>query len=153
MNMDAIQTQILRRLIEDAQITNAQLARDIGLSESATLERVRRLERKGIIRGFTARVDPAHVGLSVEVYMMVVLTSQRMETVRQFTREMATFDEVMDCAKLLGNFDFMLHVAVPDMEALDHFIKRRLLPTSCIDRIETFTVLETVKRGHPPVVN
>ena len=150
--MDKTQTNILRTLLADGHITNAELARRVGLSESATLERVRRLERTGVIEGYTVRVEPARVGRSLEVYMTFTLKNQGPAEVERFAAAMTEFDEVLSCVQLLGRFDFLAHVAVRDVEALQEFISERMLPLgTCIDRMESLTVLKTIKRCHPPL--
>lgn len=133
-------------------MTNARLARAVGLSESATLERVRRLESDGVIQGYTARVDPARVGRGLEILMTFTLKNQSPREVRRFEEAMLRFDEVLDCAQVLGRFDFIAHVAVKNVDALQRFINAKLLSLGgCIERIESLTVLKTVKRSHPPL--
>jgi DNA-binding Lrp family transcriptional regulator len=148
--MDHIQTSIIRILLQDGHISNASLAKQVGLSESATLERVRRLERSGVIQGYTARVEPAKVGRGLEVYMTFILKNQGPGDVKRFEEAMSSYDEVLACAQLLGRFDFIAHVAVKDVEALQRFLDVKLLPLGgCIDRMESLTVLKSIKRFHP----
>jgi Lrp/AsnC family leucine-responsive transcriptional regulator len=150
--MDHIQTNIIRILLKDGHISNAALAKRVGLSESATLERVRRLERSGVIQGYTARVEPKSVGRGLEVHMTFILKNQGPGDVKRFEEAMASFDEVLGCAQLLGRFDFIAHVAVRDVEALQRFLDVKLLPLGeFIDRMESLTVLKTIKRFHPPL--
>lgn len=150
--MEAKNKEILRQLMANGHLSNAALAREIGLSESATLERVRRLEKEGVIEGYAARIAPAKVDRGLEVYMTFCLKNQGVEAVDEFEREVAGMEEVLTCVQLLGRFDFLAHIAVRDVEALQEFIHRRLLPLgSSIDRMESFTVLKTLKRNQPPL--
>jgi DNA-binding Lrp family transcriptional regulator len=133
------------------RMTNARLAREVGLSESATLERVRRLETTGIIQGYTALVEPGQVGRGLEVFMTFTLKNQRVEEVEGFVTALSEMDEVLCSAQVLGRFDFIAHVAVRDVTALENFINEKLIPLGIIDRMESMTVLKMMKRAHPPL--
>jgi len=135
----------------EGRITNTRLARAVGLSESATLERVRRLESSGVIQGYGARVEPQAVGRSLEVIMAFTLRKQKPEDVARFGDAMAKMDEVLDCAQVLGRFDFIAHVALQDVPALEIFIHDKVIPLGLVDRMESLTVLKTLKRAHPPL--
>src|SRR5262245_66162561 len=149
--MDRIDRNILRILMEDGQTTNAKLAKTIGLSESATLERVRRLEQSGIIKGYTALVEPARVDRGLEVLMTFTLKNQGIEEVQRFIQAMSAMQEVLTCAQLLGRFDFIAHVAVKDVGALEPFISEKVLSLGSVNHMESLTILKMVKRWHPPV--
>ncbi len=135
----------------DGHLTNTKLAKKIGLSESATLERVRRLEASNIIEGYTIQVNPAKVGRMLEVYMTFMLKNQSIEDIQRFEDALAQMDEVLSCEQVMGRFDFLAHVAVKDIESLQHFINQRLIPLGVIDRMESLTVLKMRKRSHPPL--
>lgn len=132
-------------------MTNARLAREVGLSESATLERVRRLETSGVIQGYTALVEPVRVDRGLEVFMTFTLKNQRVEEVEGFVSALSEMDEVLCSAQVLGRFDFIAHVAVRDVTALENFINEKLIPLGIIDRMESMTVLKMMKRAHPPL--
>jgi Lrp/AsnC family leucine-responsive transcriptional regulator len=149
--MDATDLKILRQLMLDSHVTNARLAKLVGLSESATLERVRRLETAGIIGGYTITAEPARVGRGLEVLMTFTLKNQGMEDIRRFEEAMLGLDEVLTCAQVLGRFDFVAHVAVRDVEALQRFIGEKLIGLGVIDRMESLTVLHMLKRNRPPL--
>ena len=149
--MDAIDSKILRSLMTDGHMTNARLAKVAGLSESATLERVRRLEGTGVLKGYTALVEPSSVGRGLEVFMTFTLKNQNLKDVRRFEKAMADMDEVLSCAQVLGRFDFVAHIAVSDIAALERFISLKLIAPGGIDRMESMTILKMVKRFHPPL--
>ena len=132
-------------------MTNARLAREVGLSESATLERVRRLESSGVISGYAARVEPRQVGRDLEVFMGFTLKHQKPEDLSRFGSAMSQLDEVLGCAQVLGRFDFIAHIAVKDVASLEAFINDKLLPLGFIDRMESLTVLKMLKRAFPPL--
>ena len=149
--MDATDRAILRELMLDGHLTNNKLAKRIGLSDSATLERVRRLEGAGTIQGYSAKVEPAVVGRNLELFMTFTLNNQSQKEIRRFETLIQEMDEVLNCAQVLGRFDFLAHVAVKDVAELSSFINTKLLPLGCIERVESMTVLNMLKRGHPPL--
>jgi Lrp/AsnC family transcriptional regulator, leucine-responsive regulatory protein len=148
--MDAVEQHILRNLMEDGRMTNKLLAQAVGLSESATLERVRRLEANGVIQGYSVRVDPASVGRGLEVVTTFILKNQSPSEVQKFTAAIARLDEVLSCYQVLGRWDFVAIIAVRDIAALQQFINEKLIGLGLIDRMESMTVLKAIKRSHPP---
>lgn len=137
--------------MQDGRLSNSKLAKLIGLSESATLERVRRLESTEIIQGYTAQVEPAKVGRKLELFMTFTLRNQNQDEIRRFEATIQAMDEVLTCAQTLGRADFLAHVAVADIQALSDFINLKLMPLGCIERVESMTVLNMLKRSFPPL--
>lgn len=137
--------------MQDGRLSNSKLAKLIGLSESATLERVRRLESAEIIQGYTAQVEPAKVGRQLELFMTFTLRNQSQDEIRRFEATIQAMDEVLTCAQTLGRADFLAHVAVADIQALSDFINLKLMPLGCIERVESMTVLNMLKRSFPPL--
>jgi Lrp/AsnC family transcriptional regulator, leucine-responsive regulatory protein len=149
--MDRIDTKILRILMTDGQTTNARLAKAIGLSESATLERVRRLEASGVISGYAALVEPARVDRGLEIIMTFTLQNQSTAEVQRFVLAMTELDEVLSCAQTLGRFDFVAHIAVRDVQGLERFINDKIVALGGINHMESLTILKMVKRWRPPL--
>ncbi len=142
---------ILTALAANSKITNAQLAKDIGLSESATLERVRRLEQQGVIQGYSILIDPVHTNRTLEVYMAITLENQGIKDVDVLINKIQDLDEILSCAQVLGRFDFIAHAAVNDTQALQQLINEKLVGLKNIRRVETLTVINMVKRPTPPI--
>jgi DNA-binding Lrp family transcriptional regulator len=145
-DIDQRDTEILRELSRNGRISNAALARSVGLSESATLERVRRLEASGVIRGYTARVSPGSVGRGLEAIIAIQLSHHHEEDVERFKASLLEMDEVLSCFAVAGRYDFIAHVAVHNMEDFERVVARRLMRLRAIDRIETLFVLNALKR-------
>jgi Lrp/AsnC family leucine-responsive transcriptional regulator len=135
--------------MQDAKITNSKLAKAVGMSESATLERVRRLESSGIIEGYTIQVSPANVSRGLELF--VSLTLKNMDYMREFEKAIVVMEEVLTIAQTLGPSDFLAHVAVKDVAELSTFVNEKLIPLGYIERIESITVLNMLKRNFPPM--
>ncbi len=147
--MNETDKKIARILSKDARITNAKLAKAIELSPSATLERVRHLERDGIIEGYTAKINPEKMGRGFEVIMTFILKIESRDDVDSFIAAMQKADEVVTCAQVLGRYEFIIHIAVKNIDALNDFINNKIRAFPYIERMETLTVLKMVKRNAP----
>jgi Lrp/AsnC family leucine-responsive transcriptional regulator len=119
--MDAIDSEILRLLRDDARISWRDLGAAVGLSANAAADRVRRLRRSGVITGFVALVDPAAGGRRLEALVGVTLASATESD--DFARDVATLDPVTEVLHLTGAPDYMLRVACRDTAELDGLLR------------------------------
>lgn len=119
---------ILSCLTNNARITNKELAERVGLSASGCLERVRRLEERGVLKGSTVLVDPAAVGVGAQALIAVRLKQHTRKAVASFRGFASTLPEVTTTYHVTGDFDFFMHVAARDMDHLRDF---------CLDAITT----------------
>lgn len=127
--LDETSLRILDALQQNADLSNAELAERVGLSPSPCWRRVSDMKAHGVIRASVALVDPLKLGLAVNVFVHVTLTSQDKETLERFTRAIATRPEVMECYLMTGDADFMLRVVVEDL------IKYQELMVDCLTQI------------------
>ena len=147
--LDAIDRRILRALQSDGRIVYDALAARIGLSPSATLRRVRRLEESGVIAGYVALVRPERVGLGLTAYLNVRL-EKNSETHKRnpmdlFRAAVQAWPEVVECAALTGEMDYLLRVMVQDMAHYSRFIMDTLLKHPSVLECKTSFVLDHVK--------
>ncbi len=143
--MDALDRQILVSLQEDGSLTNAKLAQKAGLSQSAMSERVRRLEQEGHISGYRALVDPASLGLGLQAFVATELIGHQTEWIESFERGVVGLEYVRACYHVTGRFDYLLHVAVRDLEHLGLLIKHDIAAIPGVDKVETMLVFSEVK--------
>ncbi|HEU0202401.1 MAG TPA: Lrp/AsnC family transcriptional regulator [Burkholderiaceae bacterium] len=151
-DLDRIDRQILEHLQRDGRMTNQALSEKIALSPRACLERVRRLERAGIIGGYMALIDPRRFGNPLTIIVEVSLRDQSQATHARFEQRMRAAEEVVECFLVSGQCDYVLRLAC---RSLDHY--RELTntwtddPTLGIERIVSKPELQTVKpfRGYP----
>ena len=122
ISLDAIDRRILDRLQKDGRVSNADLAEQVGLSSSPCWRRVKALEEAGVIKGYAAQVDAKSVGLSVNVFMSVSLSTQVEKALQAFERAAAARPEVMECYLMTGDSDYLLRIVVPDLEAYERFV-------------------------------
>ena len=121
--MDAIDHKILAALQHDGRQTNAHLAEAIGLSASATLERVRRLEQEGAITGYRAIVAPQALGLSVQALIGVRLRVHSRGGIEEFESRVAAIGSLVSGCHATGQFDYILRVAVRGLSHLREIIR------------------------------
>ncbi len=118
---DRIIDEILRCLSADGRMSNLELAERVGLSPSACLRRVQELERKGVIKGYRARLDPDQTGRGYLVYVTVGLAEHTKEAQLGFERAMQNASEVSECHNVAGVFEYLLRVETADMQAYKRF--------------------------------
>lgn len=117
--LDAIDRLLLEELQENARISIAELARRVSLSKPSVMERVRRLEREGVILRYRAEIDPAKVGLTVRAFVKVTVAGDRLSN---FARLVRSIPEVVECHRVTGNESFVVQVVVRDMNHLETVI-------------------------------
>ncbi len=146
ISLDAIDRRILDHLQKDGRVSNADLAEQVGLSSSPCWRRVRALEEAGVIKGYAAQVDAKSVGLSVNVFMSVSLSTQVEKALQAFERAAAARPEVMECYLMTGDSDYLLRIVVPDLEAYERFVMD-FTKIAGIAQIRSSFALRTVKQG------
>ncbi len=143
--LDAIDWHILRVLQQDGRISNAHLARSVGLSPSSCLERVRRLERKHYILGYRAVLNPQRLGAGLLVYVEIRLTRTSAGLYASFRQKVLDMPEVQECHLISGDFDYLIKARLPDMQAYRSFLGETLLMLPGVAASRTFVVMEEVK--------
>lgn len=145
MKFDDIDKKILSVLQNDAQITNVELAKRIGISPPATLDRVKRLEKNGVIKKYVALVDPDKISKGIFAIVSVSLEVHQLSAIDQFTKQIKKLDEVLECYHVAGEEDFILKIAVSSIEDYEKFILQKLTKLQGVSKINTKFVLSTVK--------
>lgn len=143
---DRIDRAILGYLAKDARMTNKELAAAVGLSQSACLERVRRLTEMGAIRGAHADVDAAAFGIGVEAIVAVQLKRHTRAAVARFERTATDLPQVVALHHVTGRTDYLAHVVARDMEHLRDFTLDALTSLPEVSRVETSLVFRTTKK-------
>ena len=147
--LDKLDANILRILQADGRRTYYLIATEVGLSASAVLRRVKRLEDTGIIDRYVALVKPDKVGLGLTAYINVRLEkhseSHKRNPMDVFSASVQTWPEVVECAALTGEMDYLLRLVVRDMSAYSRFIMDVLLKHPSVQDCKTSFVLTEVK--------
>lgn len=142
---DRLDRRILREVQADGRISNVELASRVGLSPSATLRRVQELERRGVIRGYRAVLDPAMMGAGFVVYVGVGLSRHTKQEQREFERAMAEAPEVRECHNITGTIEYLLRIEAVDLPAYKHFHTEVLGALPQVSTITSYIVMESSK--------
>lgn len=144
-SLDAIDLRILDILQKDGSLSNVELAKQVHLSPSPCLTRVKALETSGVIQRYVALVSSAAVGLGLNVFINISLKSQSKQALAEFETKICEHDEVMECYLMTGDSDYLIRVAVADISALERFILDQLTPIHGIEKIRSSFALKQVR--------
>jgi Lrp/AsnC family leucine-responsive transcriptional regulator len=137
---------ILKELMQDGRLTNADLAERVHLSQSACLRRVRLLEEAGLIAGYVMLLDPVAVGLPGAAFVSVTLDQQGRAALDRFEREVARHAEIMECYLLAGSSDYLLRIAFRDARDFERIHTDILTQLPGVSRVQSTMTLRTVKK-------
>jgi Lrp/AsnC family leucine-responsive transcriptional regulator len=143
--MNQTDLEIIDLLQRDARATQAQIAKAVGLSQPAVAERVRKLEERGVIQGYVARVDPAALGLDVTAFVGV--TIEHPKYFEAFGREIETMEEVLEAHRVAGEDSYLLKVRTKNTSTLDQLLVERLRMIPGVSRTQTTIVLSSIKES------
>ncbi len=142
---DSITDKILQELSRDGRISNLELADRVGLSPSACLRRVQDLERRGVIRGYRARLDPAQTGRGFVAYVALGLAEHSKAAQEGFERAISPAPEVVECHNIAGAFEYLLRVEVRDLAAYKRFHTDVLGTVPAVRSITSYIVMGSPK--------
>lgn len=147
--IDKLDRAILRRLQDNGRETYDVIGEQVGLSPSAVLRRVKRLEEAGVIERYVALVPPHKVGLGLTAYLNVRLEKRtdlhKRSPMDAFKASVQTWPEVVECVSLTGEMDYLLQVVVSDMQHYSRFVMDTLLSHPSVQDCKTSFVLDRVK--------
>lgn len=150
--LDRIDRRILSLLQDDARLSNAAVARAVGLTPPATLERTRRLEEAGIIRGYHADLDPAQLGVGMTVVLLIRLGDHSRAAVHAFRDAIRGVRAVTECHYLTGSSDFLLKVRAADVADYRRLLESDVSGLPGLQHVESAVVLETFKDDRRVVI-
>ena len=142
-----IDRNIVRLLQSDARMTHTELARRVGLSTTPCKERVRRLEREGVIQHYQAVLDPAALDRALVVFVQIRLNRTSQDIFEQFTAAALDLPEVQECYLVSGNFDYLIKARVADMNAYRDLLGETLLTLPGVQESTSYVVMEQVKES------
>ncbi len=149
--MDEIDSRILAALQRNSSRPVAELAAEVGLSASACHRRVKLLEEAGVIAGYAARLDRRALGLPVQVFVEITLSSQSQEALTAFEKAVTRFDEILECHLTTGQSDYFLRVVARDVADYEDIHRNCLTRLPGVARIETIFTLRSIRewQGYP----
>lgn len=149
--LDRVDRHLLTELQQDGRLPVVDLAQRVGLSPSPCLRRLRRLEDEGVIRGYGARVDPHRLDLNIVAYIEVNLDQRSEADTERFRKAVQDETAIIECYALTGNFDYLLKVAVRDLEEFSELTMHKLLRFPGVQSITSGMILRVLKEplGYP----
>jgi len=150
LKLDRIDAEILAALQNNARLSNKELAAGVGLAPSSCLERVRRLQEAGVLRGYHAEVDPRAVGIELEALVAIRLREHSRDVVERFRERALQREEVVAVYYLAGATDFLVHVVVESPEHLRDLVIEAFSEPGDIGRVETSLIYEHSRRWRLP---
>ncbi|MDF7675453.1 Lrp/AsnC ligand binding domain-containing protein [Neisseriaceae bacterium ESL0693] len=147
-HFDKTDMKILSLLQQNARITMTELADKVGLSTTPVAERVRRLEREQIITGYHAHLNPKAVGQNLLVFVEIKLRSKSGNIFEDFRREVLTIPHILECHLISGEYDYLIKVRLPNMNAYRNMLGNILLQLPAAAESRSYVVMEEVKEEH-----
>lgn len=141
--IDDIDREILVIMQENGRVSNAEIARTVGMAPSAILERVRKLEDRGLIAGYTARLDPAALGQALLAFVFVQTEERIWQS--ETGEALAEIPEVLEVHHIAGEDCFLVKIRARDTESLGRLLRQRLGAIHSIRSTRTTIVLQTIK--------
>lgn len=148
VQLDQTDLKILRALQNNAKLTTKELAEAVDLSTTPVFERLKRMERQGVIKKYVAILDPAKIGVGFMVFCNVKMRQMNQDIANNFERRIQEFPEVTECYNTSGNFDFLLKIYVKDMKEYREFILNKLGTVEYLGSLESTFVMNEVKHEY-----
>lgn len=140
-----IDLHILKELQRDGRITYSKLGEEVGLSTSPCMERVKKMERAGVIRGYSAQVEPSSLNANLVVFVEICLERKSHDIFRQFGERAAALEQVQECFLVSGEFDYLVKARVANMEEYREFLGETLLSLPGVRGSSSYVVMEVIK--------
>jgi Lrp/AsnC family leucine-responsive transcriptional regulator len=143
--LSRIDKKILRELQLDGRISFTELARRVGLTTTPCLERVKRMEREGVIQGYTTLLDPVSLQAALVVFVQIRLSRTSQNIFAKFKKAAMALKAVQECYLVSGNFDYLIKARVADMNAYRILLGDTLLTLPGVQESTSYVVMEEVK--------
>ena len=146
-SLDNTDKKILQLLQDDARLSAKEIAFKIGLSVTPTYERLKKIERSGIIKGYATLLHRDRVGKTLAAFCNVTLQLHSLPLLRKFEKAMMKFEEVMECHHVAGTYDYLLKVVVSDMNQYQDFLTNKLAAIENIATVHSVFVMTEIKHS------
>ena len=147
ITIDAVDKIILSLLQRNSKINIKEIALKTGLTQTPIYERIKRLEKSGVIKNYRAILDKEKIGYTVEVFCQVILLVHSKELITRFENAVNKMDEVFECFHVAGNYDYLLRVVVKDMKKYQLFLKNKLSVLESVANVQSTFVMTSTKEG------
>ena len=145
MELDKTDKQLLNLLQQDSKRTTKAYALELGLSTTAVFERIRKLERQGVIKGYVALLDKAKIMKDFTVFCQVRLVQHTKENILRFEKQVLNLVEVSSCHHVSGDYDYILTINIKDMKSYREFMVNKLTAIDQIGSTQSSFSIDTIK--------
>lgn len=145
MNLDPLDKKILMLLQHDSSLKTKEIAANIGLSITPTYDRIKRLEKNGVIEKYVAILNQEAVNKCVTVICHITLQTHEQSLLSKFENDILQVEEIIECFHIAGNYDYILKVIVPSLDAYSDFIKNTISTIKNVSNVHSSFVMSKVK--------
>jgi DNA-binding Lrp family transcriptional regulator len=145
LQLDETDLRILNILSTNSKLGNKEIAAQVGLTVTPTFERIKRMERHGVIKGYSVKLDKKKIGRGLLVLCQVSLKAHNSDLLIGFENEVVHLGEVTSCYHIAGNYDYLLSIEVRDMDEYQRFLKEKLAAIPNIANVQSSFVMSTLK--------
>ena len=146
IKLDSTDKKLLKLLQEDSNRTVKSLAEILGKTTTPIFERIKKLEKEGLIDGYAAKLNAKKLGLKQTVFIAITLQGHTRSFLEKFVSQINDFPEVVECHRISGTFDYLLKLVVKDIEAYETFIVSKLTLIPYLGSVQSFITLSTGKQ-------
>lgn len=146
MEADSIDKRILSMLQDDAKIKMKDLAAELGMTITPVYERIKKMEREGLIKNYTVNLDLPKLGFKMYAYCSVTLKEHSKQNLERFESQIHELTPVLECNHMSGDFDYLLKIVVRDMEDYQQFISQELAALENIGQVHSYFVMKQIKQ-------
>jgi len=143
--MNDLDKKLIVALQTSARMKNVDLARELSISPSTVMDRIRRLEDSGLIKGYRGIINPEMLGLTIQAFISVSLVRHEVGLIHEFEERIKQISHVRSCYHLTGAFDYLLYVVAQNQQQLGELVKKWIASIPGIGKVETFLMLSEVK--------
>ena len=147
-NLDIIDFELLRMLQKDAKLTIKEIAIRVNLSPTPVYERIKQLEKEGLIEKYIAIVNAEKAGKNLTVFCNIILKEHTKEIVNKFVRDIVSLKEVVECYNISGDYDFLLKIVIKDMKHYQFFVINELGSVKNIGSAHSTFVIGVIKHNY-----
>ena len=147
--IDTLDCRLIDALQRDGRASNVELSAAVHLSAPQCFRRVRALEERGVIRGYSAQVERESLGLGVLAFVSVDLRAEQFGHVREFEQTIRDFPQILECHTVSGDSDYLLKVVARDLKALSQFLTDSLMQIEGVANVRSMICLEEIKPPSP----